>query len=96
MRTLNADAKSKPARYAGCITGIDLNLFQMLAEKEDKSWTVQELAERSGAEAALLARFLKLLAAMNIVKETGINEYRTTSISTALTQPALGNGMKFL
>ena len=35
-------------------TGIDLNLFNILAEQQDREWTLEQLAEKTKAEPALL------------------------------------------
>lgn len=37
-------------------TGIDLNLFNILAEQQDKEWTLEQLAEKTGSEPALLCK----------------------------------------
>jgi len=47
---------------------------------------VERLAEMTGAEARLLDRFLRVLAADRMVKETGPSEYALNGFSTLLTQ----------
>ena len=86
----------KPGRYASCVIAIDLGLFKILAEDNNRSRKVEELAGRCNAEPTFLARFLKHLAAMNILHEDGCDTFSNSSFATALTQPALADGMKFL
>lgn len=41
-------------------TGIDLNLFNLLAERPDQTWSLQQLEKATGAESALLRMSMSL------------------------------------
>ena len=95
-KRMNADSEQQPANFAACYVAIDLKIFAMLAKKEGRPVTIADMARPSGADPELVSRFMKHLAAMNIVREAGADQYCATNISDALAQPALGDGLRFL
>lgn len=92
----NANDPQKPARFATCKLAVDLKLFDMLAGNDNKPLSVEELAERSGADVRLISRSMKHLAAMNIVRETGVDQYIATPLTKAFTKPEYRDGLIYL
>lgn len=43
-------------------TCIDLNIFNLLVEDPNKTWTVEQLEKATGAESALLCMFVGIVA----------------------------------
>ncbi|EAW11089.1 o-methyltransferase [Aspergillus clavatus NRRL 1] len=74
---------SQSTIYAAIETAVDLGLFTVLSE-DDKPKNAADLAKTVGADPVMLARVLKHLSSMGVVKETGPDEYRRTGFSTAL------------
>ncbi|MCJ1352384.1 MAG: hypothetical protein MMC33_002368 [Icmadophila ericetorum] len=74
--------------------GIDLDIFNMLADARETGKTVSELATASGADPALLVRILRYLASIDVVDQIGLDRYKGNSISKALTVRELVAGIK--
>ncbi|KAL4881812.1 S-adenosyl-L-methionine-dependent methyltransferase [Aspergillus karnatakaensis] len=74
---------SQSTLYAAIETCVDLGVFPVLS-KDDTPKTAVELAEATNADAGMLARLLKHLAAMGVVAETGPDTYRRNGFSTSL------------
>jgi len=64
--------------------GIDLGIFQALVSQPARPWTVKELADRTGAEDALLDRILRALAAHGTLRQVAPDAYLGTNITTTL------------
>ncbi|CAI7626596.1 hypothetical protein PCG10_005652 [Penicillium crustosum] len=67
-------------------TSADLGLLRHLTES-DKPLTVTQIGDLTGASPALLERILRYLAGVDVIKETGVNEYTANSITHILTDP---------
>ncbi|GAW24151.1 hypothetical protein ANO14919_137320 [Xylariales sp. No.14919] len=65
--------------------GFDLGLFRHLS-KSDGSWTVAQLAEKSGAEPAFLARFMSYLASIGAIDEISKDSYAGNNVSRNLAE----------
>ncbi|KAL3447643.1 S-adenosyl-L-methionine-dependent methyltransferase [Aspergillus insuetus] len=74
---------SQSTLYAAIETCVDLGVFPVLS-KDDTPKTAAELAEATNADPAMLARLLKHLGAMGVIKETGPDTYRRNGFSTSL------------
>lgn len=61
----------------------DLDVFRIIST-EKSSATVACLAERTGADASLLARLLKHVCTQNFVHEAGPDEYTANAITNKL------------
>ncbi|KAH9842081.1 sterigmatocystin 8-O-methyltransferase [Teratosphaeria destructans] len=72
---------------AAGVTAVDLGLFRILAAEPSRSFTVEELCQKTGAEPMLLARLLKVLNAWGYVGLSRPNEFQATSSTIALTTP---------
>ncbi|PYI23475.1 hypothetical protein BO99DRAFT_428767 [Aspergillus violaceofuscus CBS 115571] len=72
--------------YAAIEIGVDLDLFTALS-RDDKPKSAAELAMATGVSQVMLARVLKHLAAMGVIKETGPDEYRRTGFSISMQSP---------
>ncbi|KAJ6138196.1 O-methyltransferase family 2 [Penicillium samsonianum] len=66
--------------------GADLGLFRSLT-RSDVSLTVTQIAELTGSSPPFLERILRYLAATDMIKETGVNEYTASSITHVLADP---------
>ncbi|EPS37811.1 hypothetical protein H072_8449 [Dactylellina haptotyla CBS 200.50] len=66
---------------------VDLKLFEKLQEDGGSAKNAEQLAKMTGSDPRLLERFLKQLAAADIVKETNADEYAPNAISTLLASP---------
>ncbi|KAK4499671.1 hypothetical protein PRZ48_010189 [Zasmidium cellare] len=75
-------------------TGIDLNLFNILAEQQDREWTLEQLAEKTKAEPALLYRVLRCLNAYGMVTQTKDNTFTASNITKNLALPSTHAGIK--
>ncbi|KAL3478271.1 S-adenosyl-L-methionine-dependent methyltransferase [Aspergillus californicus] len=74
---------SQSTLYAAIETCVDLGVFTVLS-RDDSPKTATELAEATKADAGMLARLLKHLGAMGVIRETGPDEYRRNGFSTSL------------
>ncbi|KAK4504498.1 hypothetical protein PRZ48_005414 [Zasmidium cellare] len=64
--------------------GIDLGIFRLLAYNPARAWSIDDLASRTGAESALLARVMRALAAHGTLKQTSVSTYIATNITETL------------
>jgi len=67
-------------------------LFNFLSEVPD-SMTVQELVVKTGAAPELLARILRYLASIAMIKETGKDSFAATNVTKALAKPGFQGGI---
>lgn len=65
-------------------TGIDLDIFSALDSDPSRSWSLDELMEKTGADKVLLARILRALAAHGTLAHISPTEYQATNITTTL------------
>lgn len=70
--------------------GVDLGLWRLLAARDGAASSVEELAEATGAEEALLRRVLRYAATQWMVERVGVEEYRATGVTRWLA----GEGME--
>jgi hypothetical protein len=85
---------AQPACFAALTAGCNLGVFQIMANGGGRGISVQELASAVGTNVHMLTRFMKHIAAMGYIKETGADEYAPTSFSNALTIPIIGDGYR--
>jgi hypothetical protein len=83
----------QPARSAHCRIAVDLNLFTHLNSSGPSGSTAAGLASKCGADAVLISRILKHLAAMNIIIETAADTYASTPLSNAFTEERYRDGL---
>ncbi|PYI00143.1 S-adenosyl-L-methionine-dependent methyltransferase [Aspergillus ellipticus CBS 707.79] len=76
---------SEATGHAAIETAVDLGVFSELVGGEPKS--VDELAVATGSDPVLLSRILKHLAALEVITETGPDEYTATNFATTLSLP---------
>ncbi|KAI0019172.1 putative O-methyltransferase [Xylariomycetidae sp. FL0641] len=84
---------AEPARAAHCRIAVDLGLFDHLKGCNGGNMHVKDLATRTGASEVLLRRITRHLAAMNVVREVGVDQYAATPLSDALTEPGYRDGV---
>ncbi|KAK0625922.1 S-adenosyl-L-methionine-dependent methyltransferase [Immersiella caudata] len=63
--------------------GLDLGLFKYLADAKSPLG-VSQLAEQTGADAPLLTRIIRYLAATNVIDETGPGQFAANSVTKTL------------
>ncbi|MCJ1310764.1 hypothetical protein MMC25_004431 [Agyrium rufum] len=73
---------------------LELNVLHELVEAGIEGRSVDDLSRVTGAEAFLLARMLRYLAAIDVVKQLDHDQYAATSITMALDIPVLAAGVK--
>ncbi|KAJ5704304.1 hypothetical protein N7493_011442 [Penicillium malachiteum] len=83
QETLIQQAWVQPTAFAAIETCIDLGVFKVLAWSDEPK-TVEELALKTGAAPDLLSRLLKHLAAVDVVVETGLDQYSRNGLTTTL------------
>ncbi|PYH44716.1 o-methyltransferase [Aspergillus saccharolyticus JOP 1030-1] len=77
---------SQSTLYAAIEIAVNLDLFTALSRDETPK-SAAELALATGSNPGVLARILKHLTAMGVIKETGPDEYRRTGFSIAMQSP---------
>ncbi|PVI01259.1 S-adenosyl-L-methionine-dependent methyltransferase [Periconia macrospinosa] len=70
---------------AAGISAIDLGLFRILGKNPQQSHTCQELSSATGADAILILRLLRTLAAWGFVAHVGLDTFQATNNTVALT-----------
>lgn len=75
---------------AAGVTAVDLGLFHVLAKEPTRAFSIQELSDSTGAEASLLVRLLRTLAAWGYVAHAGPDAYQATNNTKALTTSLAG------
>ncbi|KEY72251.1 hypothetical protein S7711_00250 [Stachybotrys chartarum IBT 7711] len=75
------------------VIGLDLKLFEILAEAE-KPLTLDELAQNTGAERALLARLLRYLRSIGMVDEVSANTFIANHATRHLTTKVSQAGIR--
>jgi hypothetical protein len=90
-----------PHQNAVIRAAIEMGIFHSLASKDNKGGlTIEELALKvpdSGADTILVARVMRMLAGMGIVKEVGMDRYENSSVGELLANDIyLEGGMKFM
>jgi hypothetical protein len=83
-----------PHKYAVLRAAMEMNLFGLLSKGPA---TAQELADGSGAEKLLVVRIMRVLAAMNVVKETKLETYENHGAAKAIVNDVHQEGaVKFM
>ncbi|RHZ59421.1 uncharacterized protein CDV56_108622 [Aspergillus thermomutatus] len=71
--------------------GVDMKLFDAIAKRSSRGdgshFNVQQLADDTGADPALVARIIRLLAAMGVLKEVDAGLFSSTPLATAYVLP---------
>jgi hypothetical protein len=79
--------------------GIGLKAFHTIDESPNRRATAEEIAKKvpGGADALLVARIMRVLAAMGVVKEVGRETYENGLVGQELVKDVLlEGGMKFM
>ncbi|KAF4221569.1 hypothetical protein CNMCM5878_008817 [Aspergillus fumigatiaffinis] len=77
---------------AGLNFGVDSGLWTLMAQNGDKPQNVGELAAKLGIDHVLLSRLMRHLSAMGYLIEIGVDEYRLTNYTRAMSIPVIGGG----
>ncbi|KAF4231161.1 hypothetical protein CNMCM8980_005112 [Aspergillus fumigatiaffinis] len=77
---------------AGLNFGVDSGLWTFMAQNGDKPQKVGELAAKLGIDHVLLCRLMRHLSAMGYLIEIGVDEYRLTNYTRAMSIPVIGGG----
>lgn len=86
---------AEPARNTAIRLGVDLGIFDQIAASRSPT-NVEAIADQSGADTTLVARTMKHLAAMHVVKEEGQDQYSSTALSKGLTVKEHRSGVCYL
>ncbi|KAF2730937.1 S-adenosyl-L-methionine-dependent methyltransferase [Polyplosphaeria fusca] len=73
--------------------GLNLKIFEHLANSASPL-TLKELVDLTNADGLLLARILRTLAGYGVIKETGVDEFASTNVSTTLARPGTAGIIK--
>ncbi|KAI1214680.1 S-adenosyl-L-methionine-dependent methyltransferase [Annulohypoxylon truncatum] len=87
---------AQTATMAALTVGVDMGLFNIMAEDGGKSKKSADLAKAVGADPTLVARLLRHLGAMGYVEETDVDEYKPTNFTKSLTIPIIYAGYPVL
>ncbi|THC99181.1 hypothetical protein EYZ11_001356 [Aspergillus tanneri] len=87
---LETPREAMSTTFAAIEISVNLGLFKFLAV-DDRPKSATELANATGAELVFLARILRHLAAMGVIKESGPDMYCRTGFSKAMTTPRFGD-----
>ncbi|KAI0406755.1 S-adenosyl-L-methionine-dependent methyltransferase [Xylaria palmicola] len=77
---------------AGIQIGFDLGLFKLLCEARGGQ-SSEEIAQKTGAEAQLIHRVMRYLAAIDVVSETSVNQYAANNVTKNLTEEVVEAGL---
>ncbi|KAF2280229.1 S-adenosyl-L-methionine-dependent methyltransferase [Westerdykella ornata] len=72
--------------------GFDLGLFRLLV-KEEGTLTLSDISQITKADPVFLARYLRYLAAVDVIAEVGPDRYTATNITRNLAQPVAEAGI---
>ncbi|KAF7198434.1 Amidase [Pseudocercospora fuligena] len=75
-------------------TGIDLHLFEAIAAKQDKNWTIGELASETGADQTLLYRIVRCLSSYGMISQNPDSTFTASNITRNLSLPNFQAGIK--
>ncbi|KAF4614375.1 hypothetical protein G7Y89_g15363 [Cudoniella acicularis] len=84
---------ASPARNAHCRIGVENGIFEHLKESGKQGASARALAEKAKADLPLIARMLKHLSSMHVIKEKAANVYASTPLSDALVEPKFKDGI---
>ncbi|TGO85584.1 hypothetical protein BPOR_0383g00100 [Botrytis porri] len=73
-------------------TAVNLKLFNFF-DDSDGPMGLQDLASRTGADPALLARILRMLSSLEMIKETGEDEFASSQTSKNLSIAEIQAGL---
>ena len=88
------DIFSQPHHLAALRIALDAGWLASIAKAGPNGISADDLAERSGAEVALVARTMRLLSAAGDVKEVGYKRYPTTEIVELFMTPGYSGGLR--
>jgi hypothetical protein len=85
----------EPHAYGVVRSAIQLRLFELL--QKSGTCTADELAQQSDADKLLVVRFMRVLTAMGLVKEVGVQKYENGAGGNVLaTDPGLRGALSFM
>ncbi|KAH8654647.1 putative O-methyltransferase [Tricladium varicosporioides] len=84
---------AEPARNAHCRIGVDKGIFEHLKESGKQGASAKALAENTKVDLPLIARMLKHLSSMHVIKEKAAGVYTPTPLSDALVEPKFKDGI---
>ncbi|KIN09001.1 hypothetical protein OIDMADRAFT_37940 [Oidiodendron maius Zn] len=87
---------AEPTLFVTLDTVIQLGIFSLLKEAKNMEMDIGQLSKKSGSDPALLSRFMKRLASMEVVLETDVDRYQLTNMSLVLSAPKYASAFPFL
>lgn len=86
-------AFAEPASFALIRIAVDLKIFETLNAAKGSSVSVAKLADPGGADPVFVHRMLRHLAAMDVITETDVGEFKSTPFSDSLTEDKYRGGI---
>ncbi|KAH8817518.1 o-methyltransferase [Xylogone sp. PMI_703] len=75
---------AEPTLFATIETAVQLGIFGLLKNEKYMEMNVNQLSKKSDSDPALVVRLMRHLAAMEVVRETGPDQYQITNLSLVL------------
>ncbi|CAN9089438.1 unnamed protein product [Alternaria alternata] len=85
-----------PGHYLAVRLGIQWGIFETLGCHGDEGKSSVQLAEGTGVDVRLVARFLRHLAANGTIREVGLDTYASTRLSASLRQKSFKDAIHFM
>ncbi|KAA8575032.1 hypothetical protein EYC84_004253 [Monilinia fructicola] len=79
-------------QLTGAQIGCDMKLFEIMAARKEPM-TVDQLSRETHSDPAFLARFLRYLASVRMIRETGKNTFEASKVTEALAQKGSKGGI---
>ncbi|KAI4643340.1 uncharacterized protein J4E79_011281 [Alternaria viburni] len=87
---------NEPGHYLAIRLALQWGVFEALGDVGEKEVSCERIAEGAGADARLVARFLRHLAANGTIREVDHDAYASTRLSASLRQKSFKNAVHFM
>ncbi|KAH6865468.1 S-adenosyl-L-methionine-dependent methyltransferase [Alternaria rosae] len=87
---------NEPGHYLAIRLALQWGVFEALGDVGEKEVSCKQIAEGAGADARLVARFLRHLAANGTIHEVDVDTYASTRLSASLRQKSFKDAIHFM
>ncbi|KAI4906031.1 hypothetical protein J4E90_010946 [Alternaria incomplexa] len=87
---------NEPGHYLAIRLALQWGVFEALGDVGEKGVSCEQIAEGAGADARLVARFLRHLAANSTIREVDHDTYASTRLSASLRQKSFKDAVHFM
>ncbi|KAI4669702.1 uncharacterized protein J4E88_009985 [Alternaria novae-zelandiae] len=87
---------NEPGHYLAIRLALQWGVFEALGDVGEKGVSCKQIAEGAGADARLVARFLRHLAANGTIREVDHDAYASTRLSASLRQKSFKDAVHFM